>query len=68
MKTLWIKTAVLSSVLASTAFYAQNSESIPNLRPNDQRGINVFENNKQQIDITAEKNNITQFSIFLATK
>jgi hypothetical protein len=46
MKTLWIKTAVLSSVLASTAFYAQNSESIPNLRPNDQRGINVFENNK----------------------
>ena len=46
MKTLWIKTAVLSTVLASTAFYAQNSETIPNLRPNDQRGINVFENNK----------------------
>lgn len=46
MKTLWIKTAVLSSVLASTAIYAQNTESIPNSRPNDQRGINVFENNK----------------------
>ena len=31
MKTLWIKTAVLSSVLASAAIYAQNTESIPNL-------------------------------------
>ena len=46
MKTLWIKTAVLSSALASSVFYAQNVESMPNLRPNDQRGINVFENNK----------------------
>lgn len=43
MKTLWIKAAVLSTVFASTAFYAQESVVLPNMNSNNKDAINTFE-------------------------
>ncbi len=45
MKTLWIKTAVLSTVLASTAFYAQETSVKEYLAP-EKSSRNIFEDPK----------------------
>ncbi len=45
MKTLWIKAAVLSTVLTSTAFYAQESDMRDYLAP-EKTTRNVFEDPK----------------------
>ena len=45
MKTLWIKAAVLSTVFASTAFYAQEADMRDYLAP-EKSTRNVFEDPK----------------------